>query len=623
MLIYLWIISIIITRINSQYFTYNLDDPNEVPSCTREKPQLISLFYTSQFTCWKIFGGVLSYLPDDEQLLFLYSMGNNTDTNTCFNYTFYISGLRELRLKCAQGIKTVYESFSTLYRYSMGCIENYINSIPINDLITYEMVNRTLSSMLFSQSMQSSYSAIFLKTILDLQTSRRRWFFQKKDIVDRNCVKKNDYCEYFPFSQPDLKNVINSFQNLLRITYFHNLNTNLNFLKFQSSMVQSDECFTKKSSIYFEQTTGWLLNQAYIKIQSEFNSTEKYIRTNHSTKDYTMDFLKIMKKNLIINSTIFPLPELQTVLLSLLVNDNNSQILEYESLKVKLEYPCYKDYFFICGSSMSNTCFNYTDNSKIDKYTLKFIHNKIFDYYFAVGCLDTKRFLYIYMNSTMGEEFQFFKKNGNELGNTLITEMNTCVNGIISTDDKVTSKCIGDTFNSKCTSSIKSFCYGDIGYFHLLGDTQMSKIIVPTECDKDNQNYNDYDCFSFIVYNFMLGSIQPYTSGVAHIGRFMFYYKPHFLRHNRNIDMNRLFVDPDPSIIDPNYMLNSSFELDNNFTIDNSGVNYLRSISSFRNDINIGANLTFPLSVNTSSSRFIEMYSLITIVIVILKLIVI
>jgi len=383
-------------------------------------------------------------------------------------------------------------------------------------------------------------------------------------------------------------------------------------------MVQSDECLTKRSAVYFQQTTGWLFNQAYMKIQSEFNSTEKYIQTNHMKKDYASNLIKTMKKNLIINSTISPVPELQTVFISLLVNGNNSQLLEYESSKAKSEYPCDKDYFFICASSMSNSCFNYTDSSNIDKYTLSFIHDKIFDYYFAIGCLDTKRFLYIYLNNTFGEEFQFFKKNGTELGSTLITEMNSCVNGILSADDQATSRCIGDSFNPKCTSFIKSFCYGEIGYFHLLGDTKMSKIVVPTECDKDNQFYNDYDCFSFIVYNFMLGSIQPYTSGIAHIGSFMFYYKPHFLRHSRNIDMNRLFVDPDPSIIDPNYLFNSSFELDKNFTIDNSGVNYLGSISSYRNDIIIGANLTFPLTVNTSSSRFIEMYSLITIVIVII-----
>ena len=122
----------------------------------------------------------------------------------------------------------------------------------------------------------------------------------------------------------------------------------------------------------------------------------------------------------------------------------------------------------------------------------------------------------------------------------------------------------------------------------------------------------------------MLGSIQPYTSGIAHIGRFMYYYKPHFLRQIRNIDMNRLFVDPDRSIDDPNFMFDSSsFELDKNYSIDNSGLKYLGDINIYRDDINIGSNMTIPLTLNTTSSRFIEMYSLITIVIVILILFVI
>ena len=76
----------------SQFINLDLDtNTTLIPSCSREKPKIIYYFNESNKTCWMPFSFILSYLPDDEQIVLYNSMMNNNDNSVCFNISSYFS----------------------------------------------------------------------------------------------------------------------------------------------------------------------------------------------------------------------------------------------------------------------------------------------------------------------------------------------------------------------------------------------------------------------------------------------------------------------------------------------------------------------------------------------------
>ena len=591
----------------SQFINLDLDtNTTLIPSCSREKPKIIYYFNESNKTCWMPFSFILSYLPDDEQIVLYNSMMNNNDNSVCFNISTYQNNITNLRGNCSQGVEFLYEKFSFSFRYSFSCIKLYLGQIYQNDKFISDIYYIFTNSTLLSQSFYNTYAITFIQDLMNLSTFRRRWLFQTIKTITINCIYEKEDCKYFPFYSGEKSKIIDSFLNLIRINYYHSYNINTIFLKFQASLVNINNCINKISGL-----NKSIVYTAFSDKLSEIQSFINLIRNSTQNNYSRNDLLKYLTMSLHNNSVYTPFPDLHIVFQALLnktANETAYNLTVKELSNTSNDILCNSDYIYLCNSSNS-TCYNYTLNPLKPPLTtnLSFTNNTIFTYYISTGCINSIRYLYINMNTTVGDLNVYFSTNSTKLGENIISKIRDCSTAFQKKNynDKEIQTCVGQIFNKYCDNIIHKLCYGNLGYYNFLGNNKIPLEIFPLDCNPNYIYYNQNDCFSYIINNFMLNYMQPYISAITKFNNFMLLNMSPATGNFRQSSSSRLIVNTDPSLQNSSLLFNQT-NLLFNFSIDSCYGNAMANTSDYYSDIDTGISKLMMQNNLLSSSELLR-----------------